>query len=65
MASVNVFVGMALLNFLACVFQTIKGYAQVRRDDILEANVAFNTAEDFGESMIIFIVVALFGMFFV
>ena len=62
---VNVFFGMALLNFLVCVFQTIKGYAQVRRDNILEANVAFNTAEDFGESMIIFIVVALFGMFFV
>lgn len=65
MASVNVFVGMALLNFLACVFQTIKGYTQVRRDNIFEANVAFNTAEDFGKNMIIFIVVALFGMFFV
>lgn len=65
MALVNVFVGMALLNFLVCVFQTIKGYTQVRRNNILEANVAFNTAEDFGESMIIFIVVALFGMFFV
>ena len=65
MALVNVFVGMALLNFLICVFQTIKGYAQARRDNILEANIAFNTAEDFGESMIIFIVVALFGMFFV
>ena len=65
MALVNVFVGMALLNFLVCVFQTIKGYTQVRRDNILEANVAFNTAEDFGESMMIFIVVAFFGMFFV
>ena len=65
MALVNVFVGMALLNFFVCVFQTIKGYAQVRRNNILEANVAFNTAEDFGESMIVFIVVALFGMFFV
>ena len=65
MALVNVFVGMALLNFLVCVFQTIKGYVQVRRDNILEANVAFNTAEDFGENMVIFIVVALFGMFFV
>ncbi len=65
MALVNVFVGMALLNFLTCVFHTIKGYAQVRRDNILEANVAFNTAEDFGENMVIFIVVALFGMFFV
>ena len=65
MPLVNVFVGMALLNFLACVFQTIKGYAQVRRDNIFEANVAFNTAEDFGTNMTIFIVVALFGMFFV
>lgn len=65
MALVNVFVGMALLNFLACVFHTIKGYAQVRRDNILKANFAFNTAEDYGVNMITFIVVALFGMFFV
>lgn len=65
MALVNVFVGMALLNFLACVFQIIKGCAQVKQDNILEANVAFNTAEDFSENMIIFIIVALFGIFFV